>query len=248
MVPNTAVVAAGDDALRASCAALLTDLGFAVTTATDGRGTLGAVMRYEPSLVMIGDGLADVNRDALLRALRERSEAFLVVVDADEEPLEQLRLLRQGADDVLPRPFSPHRLRSRLDTLMRRPRMSLAPATHEARRFEDLVIDVEAREVTLDDSEVELTKIEFDLLSQLSAAPRRVLTRERLIEAIWGYDWFGDDHMLEVHMGNLRRKLGESGRDPHFIETVRGVGYRFNPAPTSKARTKVGAGATAAMG
>jgi DNA-binding response OmpR family regulator len=109
--------------------------------------------------------------------------------------------------------------------MRRRPRI---PAQRDARDFGHLVIDPSAREVMVDGAEVELTKIEFDILELLSSSPRRTFTREQLLEHVWG-DWFGDDHVIEVHMGKLRRKLGETASEPRHIRTLRGVGYRFEP-------------------
>ncbi len=96
-----------------------------------------------------------------------------------------------------------------------------------ALEFEGLSIDPNAREVRLDGQLLDLTKIEFDLLTKLASEPRRVFARQQLLDAVWGADWYGDDHVVDVHMGNLRKKLGESGSNPRFIHTVRGVGFRF---------------------
>ena len=98
----------------------------------------------------------------------------------------------------------------------------------EVRDFGHLIVDPLAREVKVDGEEVELTKIEFDILDLLSGNPRRIFTREQLLEQIWG-EWFGDDHVIEVHVGKLRKKLGESAAAPRHIRTLRGVGYRFEP-------------------
>ena len=109
--------------------------------------------------------------------------------------------------------------------MRRRPRV---PAQREARDFGRLVIDPVAREVVVEGETVELTKIEFDILDLLSSSPRRTFTREQLLVQVWG-EWFGDDHVIEVHMGKLRRKIGETAAAPRHIRTLRGVGYRFEP-------------------
>jgi DNA-binding response OmpR family regulator len=117
---------------------------------------------------------------------------------------------------------------ARVRAMRRRPRAShLEPAP--VRRFGDLVVDPAAREVRRDDEPVELTRLEFDLLDALSERPRVVLSRRQLLERAWGSDWLGDDHLVEVHVANLRRKLGDDPRSPRYIRTVRGVGYRMGP-------------------
>jgi DNA-binding response OmpR family regulator len=111
--------------------------------------------------------------------------------------------------------------------MRRRPRTKRA--SHR-RDFGDLVIDVESRELRVDGVEVELTRIEFDILSMLSAAPRKAFTRQELLDNVWGSSWYGDDHIIDVHVANLRKKLGEDGAAPRHLKTVRNVGYRFDPA------------------
>ena len=97
------------------------------------------------------------------------------------------------------------------------------------REFDGLRIDVDARAVELDGEPLDLTRIEFDILAELTAEPRRVFSRAQLLASVWGGEWYGDDHMVDVHVGNLRKKLGESGSSPRFVRTVRGVGFKFDP-------------------
>ena len=112
----------------------------------------------------------------------------------------------------------------------RLPRLALAFAQSAAiREYGGLRIDPDVREVTLDGQVLELTKIEFGILDLLSSAPRRTFTRGQLLEDVWGDNWYGDDHIIDVHVGNLRKKLGESASAPRYIRTLRGVGYRFEP-------------------
>ena len=114
---------------------------------------------------------------------------------------------------------------ARVRAMLRRPRASREP--NDVRRFGDLEIDPAAREVRRGGGTVELTKIEFDLLDALSAEPRVAFSRERLLERVWGAEWFGDDHVVDVHIGNLRGKLGDDPKTPRYIRTIRGVGYRM---------------------
>ena len=134
--------------------------------------------------------------------------------------------LSVGADDYVTKPFSARELAARIGAIRRRPRAPQAPGLRD---FGALSIDPVAREATLGGTELVLTKIEFDLLDLLSGSPRRTFTREQLLRMVWGDGWFGDDHVIDVHLGNLRKKLGESASQPRHIRTMRGVGYRFDP-------------------
>jgi DNA-binding response OmpR family regulator len=124
------------------------------------------------------------------------------------------------------KPFSAAELLARVRALMRRPR-ERAATEDGLRRFGDLTVHVHAREVTRGGEPVDLTRTEFDLLEALSGSPRLAFSRPRLIERVWGADWFGDDHLVDVHISNLRRKLGDDPAAPRFVSTVRGVGYRM---------------------
>jgi DNA-binding response OmpR family regulator len=127
-----------------------------------------------------------------------------------------------GADDYLVKPFSPRELIARIKALLRRPRAASAAAGPAG-----LTVDAERHEVVVDDRTVSLTVIEFDLLAALAREPGVVLTREQLLDRVWGHDFVGDDHLLDVHVAKLRAKLGDKAGKPRFVETVRGVGFRL---------------------
>ena len=145
--------------------------------------------------------------------------------------------LAVGADDYITKPFSPRELIARIRTVLRRPRQSagrfpdahaMGPGDEPRRVFGALVIDAPAREVTVDGRPVELTRTEFDLLDTLSERPRVAFSRSLLLERIWGGgEWAGDEHLVDVHVGRLRRKLGDDAREAKYIRTIRGVGYRM---------------------
>jgi DNA-binding response OmpR family regulator len=138
--------------------------------------------------------------------------------------------LSVGADDYLTKPFSPRELVARVKVMLRRPRTGGgAGLAAEPRRFGPLSVDAQAREVQLDGRPVELTRTEFDLLDALSAEPRRALSRSQLIAAVWGEGWVGDPHLVDIHIGHIRRKLDDDVANPRFIRTVRGIGYRMGP-------------------
>jgi DNA-binding response OmpR family regulator len=159
------------------------------------------------------------------------------MLTARSDEIDRVVGLTMGADDYVTKPFSPRELGLRIDALLRRRRPAAAPAqaaappepqADAARRFGVLALDPDAREVRIAGELVETTRMEFDLLDALSEAPRRVITRAQLRERVWGGGWFGDDHAVDVHVSNLRKKLAAAGA-PAVIATVRGVGYRLAP-------------------
>jgi DNA-binding response OmpR family regulator len=154
------------------------------------------------------------------------------MLTARDDELDKVLGLSIGADDYLVKPFSPRELMARIKAMLRRPR-SLAGDGGEAatvqRRVHDLVVDPEGRRVWCAGEEVALTRTEFDLLDALSGNARRAFTRRQLIDRIWGSDWFGDEHVVDVHIGHLRRKLADDASEPRYIRTVRGVGYGMVP-------------------
>jgi DNA-binding response OmpR family regulator len=162
------------------------------------------------------------------RQIRGFSDAYIVMLTARAEEADKIVGLSTGADDYVTKPFSPGELMARVPAMRRRPRAT-RPEPTPVRRFGDLAIDPAAREVRRGPDQVELTRLEFDLLDALSERPRMVLSRRQLLERVWGADWVGDEHLVEVHMANLRRKLDDDPRSPRYIRTVRGVGYRMGP-------------------
>jgi DNA-binding response OmpR family regulator len=228
MSSNHALAVSNHDELRSNCATALADLGFSVTAVPNGALALEAARLQRPRVVLLGLSSADSPGHDLLRALRKFCDASVLVVDPDGHDGEKAHI--PGADGWLTAPVDAGRLRAYLEILPPPPD-NFAPPSAEVRVFGELTVDVAAREVLLRGKALPLTRTEFDLLARLSETPRRVLTREYLIEAVWGADWYGDGHLLDVHVGNVRHKLGESGRRQRFIQTVRGVGFRFNPQP-----------------
>jgi DNA-binding response OmpR family regulator len=155
------------------------------------------------------------------------------MLTARAEEVDKLIGLSVGADDYLTKPFSPRELVARVKVMLRRPRTARSatggPVEEQVRRFGALAIDPQAREVHLDGVPVELTRTEFDLLDALSERPRLAFTRAQLIERVWGGGWVGDEHLVDIHLGHVRRKLGDGPTNPRYVLTVRGVGYRMGP-------------------
>jgi DNA-binding response OmpR family regulator len=209
--------------------ALLRDEGFDVRTAADGQRALEMARAFEPDLVVLDLGLPGIDGIQVCQQIRTFSEAYILILTAKSDEVDKVVGLSIGADDYVTKPFSPRELVARVRVLFRRSRSpgGTTPAGAVERTFGDLTIDPEAREVRVAGKPVELTRIEFDLLDTLSASPRVAFSRRQLQEAVWGEDWYGDDHAIDVHVSNLRRKLEPDVRTTRYIRTVRGIGYRM---------------------
>ncbi|MFI7600096.1 response regulator transcription factor [Actinoplanes sp. NPDC049681] len=211
------------------CQHLLEREGFDVVVATDGRGAVEQAQKERPEIAILDLGLPDVDGIEVCRQIRLFTDAYIVMVTGRTDEVDKVVGLSVGADDYVTKPFSPRELAARIQAMRRRPRASASGPSAAIREYGGLRIDPEVREVTLDGQVLELTKIEFGILDLLSSAPRRTFTRGQLLEDVWGDNWYGDDHIIDVHVGNLRKKLGESASSPRHIRTLRGVGYRFEP-------------------
>ena len=211
------------------CQHLLEREGFDVVVATDGRGAVEQAQKERPEIAILDLGLPDVDGIEVCRQIRLFTDAYIVMVTGRTDEVDKVVGLSVGADDYVTKPFSPRELAARIQAMRRRPRASASSPSAAIREYGGLRIDPEVREVTLDGQVLELTKIEFGILDLLSSAPRRTFTRGQLLEDVWGDNWYGDDHIIDVHVGNLRKKLGESASSPRHIRTLRGVGYRFEP-------------------
>ncbi len=206
-------------------AGCLRDEGFCVDTARDGEGAVELARSLQPDVIVLDLGLPRIDGVEVCRRIRLFSDAYIVMLTGRDDEVDKLIGLSVGADDYMTKPFSPRELVARLRAMLRRARPMQAESAE--RRLGELAIDTGARVVTIGGAEVELTRIEFDILDALSERPKVVFTRGKLIERVWGPDWFGDAHVVDVHLSSLRKKLGEDPRSPRYIVTVRGVGYRF---------------------
>jgi DNA-binding response OmpR family regulator len=211
------------------CRHLLEKEGFDVVVATDGIAAVELAQRERPDIAILDLGLPGVDGIEVCRRIRQFTDAYVVMVTGRTDEVDKIVGLSVGADDYVTKPFSPRELAARIQAMRRRPRTAAAAPGAAIREFGTLRIDPDVREVTVDNRVLDLTKIEFGLLDLLSSAPRRTFTRNQLLEDVWGDNWYGDDHIIDVHVGNLRKKLGESASAPRYIRTLRGVGYRFEP-------------------
>lgn len=227
--PSTEVrvlVVEDDPSISQLVASYLEQDGFVVDVAGDGEAGVDLARSLRPDVVVLDLMLPGIDGIEVCRRIRTFSDAYVIMLTARIEEIDRLIGLSVGADDYLGKPFSPRELVARIRAMLRRPRAA-DPGIEAIRRFGALQIDPVAREVQLDGRLLDLTRTEFDLLEVLSAHPRRVFARRLLLEEVWGGDWFGDDHVVEVHMGNLRGKLDDDPQAPRYIRTVRGVGYRM---------------------
>ncbi len=202
--------------------AILRKANHRVRTAATIADAMEALAATPPDLVILDLTLPDGDGLDLCRVIRERSSAYVLVLSGRNEEIDKLLGFKLGADDYVTKPFSPRELAARVEALLRRPRFAV-PATAE-RTIGHVIVRAEAREVETDGQLVELTRIEFDLLDALSASPKVVFTRAQLLERVWGPDWYADDHVVDVHVANLRKKIDRPGAKS-IVRTVRGVGY-----------------------
>jgi len=211
---------------------LLEREGMEVASAATGSEALDRARDLQPDLVVLDLTLPHVDGIEVCRRLRAFSEAYVVMLTAREGETDLVTGLSSGADDYVTKPFSPRELVARVRAGLRRPVASRHPMP-VVRDLGGLQVDPAARTVTVDDAPCVLTPLELDLLLALSAQPGVACARADLLEQVWGPGWFGDDHVVDVHVGNLRRKLGDDPRRPRWIHTVRGVGYRLDADPST---------------
>ena len=202
--------------------AILRKGGHRVRTATTIADAVEALAATAPDLIVLDLTLPDGDGLDLCRTIRERSNAYILVLSGRDDEIDKLLGFKLGADDYVTKPFSPRELAARVEALLRRPRV--AETTSAERMVGHVTVRPEAREVEIAGQLVDLTRIEFDLLDTLSASPKVVFTRAQLLERVWGPDWYADDHVIDVHVANLRKKIDRPGAKS-VVRTVRGVGY-----------------------
>ena len=229
-IPVTILVVEDEQRLRDLVRGYLEREGFSVLGATDGLTALDLARQHAPDLVVLDLMLPGLDGLEVCRRLRTFSDAYVIMLTAKAEEIDRIVGLEVGADDYLTKPFSPRELIARVHAMLRRPRhgvMEAPPDVPPPQRFGSLLIDHARHEVTLDAAVVPLTTLEYALLTTLAAYPGRLFTRDQLLELVWGADYFGDDHVVDVHVANLRKKLSDDPATPAYVETVRGAGYRF---------------------
>ena len=205
--------------------------GFSVVTAADGPAALDAIERHRPALVVLDLMLPELDGRAVIRAVRRDDEAAatpILVLSARGSTVDRIAGFEDGADDYLPKPFSPAELVLRVKSILRRTAvMPVDDASRARLTIADLLIDLERHEVTRDGTSIPLTNVEFRLLTTLVQAGGRVLSRDQLLDAVYGQDQSEVlDRTVDVHIGRLRDKLGDAADQPRYVATVRGIGDR----------------------
>ena len=204
--------------------------GTVVHLARDGVQGLAAFRRYQPELVILDIMLPKMDGLEVLQQIRRESDAYVMMLTAKSEEFDRVMGLTVGADDYLTKPFSPRELAARVKAILRRGR-SATQNDQQILSFKHIKIDLLRHEVLRDEEPIDLTALEFKLLSMLATYARMVMTRHQLLERVWGYDFYGEERVVDVHIGHLRQKIELDPSDPQFIQTVRGVGYKFTDVP-----------------
>lgn len=222
-MPKVKILVIDDEpSIQNLLSAYLRSEGYDHMTAADGVQGLNAVRTFQPDVVILDIMLPEMDGIEVLSQLRRHSDAYVIMLTAKSEETDKLIGLSVGADDYLTKPFSPRELMARIKAALRRIQVQPEGIKQKVYVFEHLRIDTGSRRVWVDEREVGLTALEFNLLAALADHHGMVLSREQLLENVWGYDYFGDLRVVDVHIGHLRAKIG-----PDYIDTVRGAGYRF---------------------
>src|SRR3954452_24329783 len=234
MVPHYGIIAVvgtriltveDDERIRTAVKLALEDEGWTVDEADSGESAIDLFHRQPSDVVLIDIMLPGIDGFELCRNLRRTSDVPIVMVTARADTHDVVAGLEAGADDYLTKPFAPKELSARIRALLRRVRP--IPSGHHKVTFGDLEIIPEEGKVTLEGGEVHLTKTEFRLLVELGQNPGRVFSRETLLDKVWGYGYFGDGRLVDVHIRRLRTKVEPHAANPRHVVTVRGLGYRL---------------------
>ncbi len=215
-----------DERIRTAVRFALEDEGWVVDEADSGESAIDQFNASEPDVVLIDIMLPGIDGFELCRTLRRNSDVPIVMVTARDDTHDVVAGLEAGADDYLTKPFAPKELSARIRALLRRNRPATSDST-SIMRVGDLEIAPEQGVVRRNGEEVHLTKTEFRLLCELASTPGKVFSRESLLEKVWGYDYFGDGRLVDVHVRRLRTKVESDAAHPRHVVTVRGMGYKL---------------------
>lgn len=215
-----------DPAVRNLIHRFLSKQNYQMESAADGKTAIAVFEQFNPDLVILDVNLPDANGYNLCQEMQSRTGVFVLMLTSRTDEADKIQGFIQGADDYITKPFSLGELDVRVKAILKRQR----PVTTTERQrlmFDQLVIDPVRREVMLNNQSVPLTALEFDLLHFLASHPDRVWRRSELIQAVWDYEYVGDQRVVDVHIGQIRKKIETDSEQPAMIKTVRGVGYKF---------------------
>jgi two-component system alkaline phosphatase synthesis response regulator PhoP len=224
-MPGKILIVDDEDDIRQLLVAYLENEGYQVAEAADGEKAIQAAREFKPDVMILDIMLPAMSGLEVLSTLRRDSDVYVIMLTAKTEEVDKLVGLNMGADDYLTKPFSPRELVARVNAAMRRISHTATDAEKRVYRSAHLRLDEGAHKAWVDDVPLDLTAIEFELLLTLMMHHGQVLTREQLLEHVWGTTYYGETRVVDVHIGHIRKKLGD-----RFIETVWGVGYRFEDA------------------
>lgn len=228
LMPSRILVVDDEREIRRLVASYLTDDGFVVEELDNGRSVIERMQRQPtPDLIILDVRMPEFDGIETLRELRRTSDVHVILLTAAAEETDRLIGLSVGADDYVTKPFSPREVVARVKAVLRRVRTTSAESPAAALVYAGMTLDVDRHFVEVDGEAIDLSALQFNLLRALAESPGRVFTRQQLIDRVWGRDFYGEERIVDVHVGNLRKALGDSAGEPRFIKTVRGVGYRF---------------------
>jgi DNA-binding response OmpR family regulator len=214
-----------DERIRTAVRLALEDEGWTVDEAENGEEALVKFAQSPTDVVLIDIMLPDIDGFEVCRAIRRQSDVPIVMVTARDDTHDVVAGLEAGADDYLTKPFAPKELSARIRALLRRARTADPASPHL--RFGDLEVIPDQGVVRRNGNEVHLTKTEFKLLVELATSPGKVFSRETLLDKVWGYDYFADGRLVDVHVRRLRTKVEADPANPRHVVTVRGLGYKL---------------------
>ncbi|HEY3484453.1 MAG TPA: response regulator transcription factor [Ilumatobacteraceae bacterium] len=216
-----------DDGIRLALSLALEDEGYEVRQAASGAEGLLAFAEREVDLVLLDLRLPDMSGFDVCRALRARSIVPIIIITAQTDTHDMVAGLEAGADDYVTKPVVPKQLAARIRAMMRRVQLHESSTSSRSMRFGDIELRREQGIVLKGDTELSLTKTEFRLLCEFADHAGAVLSRDQLLERVWGYEYLGDSRLVDAHVRRLRVKIEEQPDDPRLIVTVRGIGYRL---------------------
>lgn len=233
MAPAKILVVDDDPAIRNLILRFLGKKNYQMESAHDGKTALMLFKQFNPDLVILDVNLPDALGYNLCQEMQSSTDVFVLFLTSRGDAADKNKGFEQGGDDYLTKPFDLQELENRVGAILKRKR-SIMPSDQQRLVFDKLVIDPGRREVTLNAEIVPLTALEFDLLHFLACHPGRVLRRSELIQKVWEYDYVGDQRVVDVHIGQIRKKIELDSSQPSLIQTVRGVGYKFEAPANQK--------------